>query len=112
MVQELTPAQKEFMELLKTLPPLPQIPAPAGKEDWEFRDISWIREDLWDDLINNILGRENVSIMAASARNFKDTPGNFVRGQIFISPIGMERLRERNRQNKRQQAQEDDSLKE
>ena len=60
-----------------------------GKPDWHYRDLPWMRLEYWNHLMV-VFGDEDVMFIAGSKKQFED--GFFVRGQILVSPGGMENL--------------------
>lgn len=52
---------------------------------WTYKDTAWTTYEVWDEFIQ-IVERNNIKILAQS--KFPDR----TRGQLLISPIGMQRL--------------------
>ena len=69
-------------------------PPPEDYEGWKFRTVPWVRHDYWNEFCRDIIGVENILMLTRSDRTDWDG-GPFVRGTMFISPGGMERLRAR-----------------
>lgn len=61
---------------------------------YTYRDIPWLRYDLFQELVNNIIGLNEIKIIAMTEKSFPD--GVFRRGQFMISPKGMENIRNYN----------------
>jgi hypothetical protein len=56
---------------------------------WVYRDIPWMASGRWDEFMDWI-GAGNVEILAVSSRD-----GSIKRGQILISPAGIDNLKQR-----------------
>ena len=58
---------------------------------WVYRDITWTRSDLWNKLLTEIIGVENIRMISGSERVWGEEV--YIRGSMLIAPAGMERLR-------------------
>ena len=64
----------------------PLDPDALMKQGWVYRDVPWCTLDAWALLIK-IIGSDNYRLLAQSERN------DAVRGQMLISPKGMDNLK-------------------
>lgn len=65
------------------------MPRPKGKEDWHYRDLPQMREDFFNDFVE-LIGEENIVWLTRAQYQHED--GLYKRGQLFMSPEGMERV--------------------
>lgn len=72
------------------------LPRPPGKENWVYRDLPKMREDFFDKFVE-LVGSENIAWITQAKYEYED--GIYKRGQLFISPEGIERLKARNKDN-------------
>lgn len=88
---------QEQMDQLKALAKL--LPTPTAKDlfpsnpelhDWVFRDIPWCTTSAWAELMF-LIGEGNVRHVATSSQKIQGEPS--VRGQVIISPAGLDNLR-------------------
>jgi hypothetical protein len=61
-------------------------------DGWEYRDTPPMLPEYWKMLMNK-LGEENVRRLTYVERTYKDDDRLYVRGQMFISPKGLENLK-------------------
>jgi hypothetical protein len=66
------------------------MPRPEGKEDWSYRDLPKVREDFFAELLA-LIGEENIHWLTRA--QYVHDGEVFKRGQMFVSPAGLERLR-------------------
>ncbi len=66
------------------------MPRPAGKEDWQYRDMPKVRKDFFDKFLG-IVGDCNIAWITRAVYRYDD--GEYHRGQFWISPDGIENLK-------------------
>ena len=82
-----------FQKLLDAMP-IPEGEPFPGKtyiaDGWKYRDLPKLSPEMWDYLIS-IIGEENY-VCLTIAEHFEDSQLIAKRGQLLISPTGMENL--------------------
>lgn len=68
------------------------------QDGWVYRDPRKMKTALWERFLN-IIGVGNYRLMSLANYSYPD--GNYKRGQLLISPTGMENLREWTKQEDR-----------
>jgi hypothetical protein len=69
------------------------LPKTLGLPDWVYRDLPRMTPELFDEFVR-IVGEENIKWLTIADY------GDSKRGQVLISPQGMNRLSEYNKSNK------------
>lgn len=62
----------------------------VGKENWQYRDLPKMTNDLFNKVIT-IIGSDNIVWITFTKSQHKGE--TYQRGQLWISPIGLENLR-------------------
>ncbi|WP_435018430.1 hypothetical protein TA3x_000404 [Tundrisphaera sp. TA3] len=63
-------------------------------DGWQYRDTPPMLEQLWDELLG-IIGEGNYRLLTLMKRTFRDDDRLYKRGQMLISPAGIENLKAR-----------------
>lgn len=61
-------------------------------DGWVYRDTPPMLEEFWKRLCD-VMGTENYRLMTYAERKFKGDDRLYVRGQMFVSPAGIENLK-------------------
>jgi hypothetical protein len=61
-------------------------------DGWQYRDTPPMLEKFWKELLG-VIGEGNYRLLSFMERTFKDDPRLFVRGQMLVSPKGIENLK-------------------
>lgn len=77
IIAELQDAYDESLRIMANVP-----------DTWIYRDISWMREDLYDMFID-VVGEDNIEYLTTLKRVFNEDQKTYVRTTMFISPHGM-----------------------
>jgi hypothetical protein len=59
--------------------------------DWTMRDIPWMQEKYWTELIG-IIGRDNVKMVSGTRKTIKGDDTEYVRATLFINQQGRENI--------------------
>jgi hypothetical protein len=92
-VANLNGLTNEEVSLLESLPDFGKdLAASVDKPDWTYYDLPKMGPKYFDQLIYDIIGEDNVSFLTRVSHTDRD--GDWFRGQILISPAGMDNIRE------------------
>ncbi len=61
-------------------------------DGWVYRDTPPMLEDFWKRLLDT-MGEGNYRLMTYAERTFKGDDRLYIRGQMFVSPAGIENLK-------------------
>ena len=69
-----------------------ELAASVGKPDWIYYDLPQMSPEYWVKLTDEIIGPSNLCFLTMA--HTTNSSGEWLRGQILISPQGMDNIRE------------------